>query len=165
VTVVIAGTRRTRYTGGENRSLLDQLAHLTVIVLVVVWTHAPSRSELAGAAVLLADPRALACAIGCTLLLNPAGVFLRLTVRGVWGSDAVSHLGGGAKYGPMVERVLIASCVLTGQFHLVPLVLLPRRLVPLRVQRFSSLSPSFGAWQRCVAPPGRRVPAPPVSGG
>jgi hypothetical protein len=34
----------------------------------------------------------------------------------------------------MVERVLIASCVLTGQFHLVPLVLLPRRLVPLRVQ-------------------------------
>ena len=114
--------------------LLDQLAHLAVIVLVVARTRAPSRSELAGVAVLLADPRALACAIGYTLLLNPAWVFLRLTVRGVWGSDAAPHLGGGAKYGPMVERVLIASCVLTGQFHLVPLVLLPRRLVPLRVQ-------------------------------
>jgi hypothetical protein len=83
VTVVIAGTRRTRYTGGENRSLLDQLAHLAVIALVVAWTRAPSRSELAGVAVLLADPRALACAIGYTLLLNPAWVLLRLTVRGV----------------------------------------------------------------------------------
>jgi hypothetical protein len=71
-----------------------------VIVLVVAWTRAPSRSELAGVAVLLADPQALACAIGYTLLLNPAWVFLRLTVRGVWGSDAAPHLGGGAKYGP-----------------------------------------------------------------
>ena len=32
-----------------------------------------------------------------------------------------------------MERVLIASCVLAGQFHLAPLVLLPRRLVPFRV--------------------------------
>jgi hypothetical protein len=167
---------RARFLRGANPAweliwyLLDQLAHMIVIVLVVTWSGAPSRSELgvfhfgwtssfsrkvpasAGrpllsfnsfethsseltdVAGLLADPRVLAYAIGYLLLLNPAWVFLRLTVRGLWGSDAAPHLGDGEKYGPMVERVLTASCVLTGQFHLVPLVLLPRRLVPLRVQ-------------------------------
>jgi len=54
-------------------------------------------------------------------------------VRGVWGSSAVS-LCAGAKPGAMVERVLIASCVLAGQFYLVPVVLLPRRLAPIRRQ-------------------------------
>jgi len=115
--------------------LLDQLAHLVVILLVVAWNDAPSWSELTGVAGLLDDPRVLVYAVGYLLLLNPAWVFLRLTVRGVWGPDAAPHLGEGEKYAPMLERVLTASCVLTGQFHLVPLVLLPRRLVPLRAQR------------------------------
>jgi len=114
--------------------LLDQLAHLAVIIAVIKWSNAPSPLELVGVARMLADPRVLAFALGYTLLLDPAWVFLRFTVRGVWGPDAAPYLGQGAKYGPMVERVLIASCVLTGQFHLVPLVLLPRRLVPLRVE-------------------------------
>lgn len=114
--------------------LLDQLAHLIVIVLVVTWSGGPSRSELSGVAGLLADPRTLVYVIGYLLLLNPAWVLLRFTVRGVWGPEAAPHLGGGEKYGPMVERVLIASCVLAGQFYLSPLVLLPRRLVSIRVQ-------------------------------
>jgi len=114
--------------------LLDQLAHLTIIALVVMWSDAPSQSELVGVARLLTDPRVLAYAIGYLLLLNPAWVLLRFTVRGVWGPDAAPHLGAGEKYGPMVERVLIASCVLTGQLYLVPLILFPRRLVFLHVQ-------------------------------
>jgi hypothetical protein len=68
------------------------------------------------------------------LLLNPAWVFLRFTVRGVWGPEIAPRLGAGEKYGPMVERVLIASCVFAGQFHLVPLVLLPRRVASIQVQ-------------------------------
>jgi hypothetical protein len=114
--------------------LLDQLAHLAVIVLIVAWSDAPSRSELTGVAALLADPQALGYAVCYLLLLNPAWVLLRFTVRGVWGADAAPHLGEGEKYGPMVERVLIASCVLAGHFLPVPLVLLPRRLVPFRVR-------------------------------
>ena len=114
--------------------LLDQLAHLAVIVAVAKWSGAPSPSEPASVARMLADPRVLAFALGYTLLLDPGWVFLRFTVRGVWGPDAAPCLGQGTKYGPMIERVLITSCVLTGQFHLVPLVLLPRRLVPLRVK-------------------------------
>lgn len=114
--------------------VLDQLAHVAVIVLVVAWSGAPSRLELTGVARLLSDPRVLAYAIGYLLLLNPAWVLLRFTVRGVWGPEAAPHLGAGEKYGPMVERVLIASCVLVGQPYLAPLVLLPRRLVSVRVQ-------------------------------
>lgn len=114
--------------------LLDQLAHLAVIVLVVIWSGGPQWAELAGTAEWLADPRMLVCVIGYLLLANPAWVLVRFTVRGVWGPDAAPHLGEGEKYGPMVERLLIATLILIGQFHLAPLVLLPRRLMPVRVQ-------------------------------
>jgi len=114
--------------------LLDQLAHLTIIVLVVTWSDAPSQLAPTGAAKLLTDSRVLAYAIGYLLLLNPAWVLCRFMVRGVWGPTAAPHLGQGKKYGPMVERLLIASLVLAGHFHLSPLVLLPRRLSAIRVQ-------------------------------
>jgi hypothetical protein len=108
--------------------LLDQAAHLGVITLVVEVSHAPSWSTT------FAAPRAIIYTLGYVILLNPAWVLLRLVVRGVWGTEAAPHLGAGEKYGPMLERVLIASCVLTNHFHLVPLLLLPRRVRPLRVQ-------------------------------
>jgi len=128
--------------------LLDQLAHLAVIVLVVAHSDAIPRSALTGVAVLLTDPRVLVYAICYSLLLNPAWVLLRFTVRGVWGPNAAPYLGQGEKYGPMVERVLIASCVLTGHFYLAPLVLIPRRVVPLRLegQGVGVLVRSTGHW-------------------
>lgn len=114
--------------------LLDQAAHLAVILLVVAWSGAsvvpPVRGQrigqivdlsytlvntrsappwplFASAANLLTDPRVLTCAIGYLVLLNPAWVFFRFAVRGLWGSDAAPPLGRGEKYGPMVERVMI----------------------------------------------------------
>ena len=114
--------------------LCDQLAHLAVIALVVAWNDASVWVRLAGVLRPLTDRRMLIYAIGYVLLLNPAWVLLRFIVRGVWGPNASPILGEGEKYGPMVERVLIATCVLTGRFYLVPLVLLPRRLAPIRVE-------------------------------
>jgi hypothetical protein len=114
--------------------LLDQLAHLSVIVLVVTWSESSVGSGMVGVAGLLTDPRILFYVVGYLLLLNPAWVFIRFAVRGVWGTDAAPYLGQGEKYEPMVERVLMATCVLAGCFYLAPLVLLPRRLVPLRVE-------------------------------
>lgn len=114
--------------------LCDQLAHLGVIALVVTWSGADSWAGLTGALRPLADRRVLAYALGYVLLLNPAWVLLRFAVRGIWGPTASPILGEGEKYGPMVERVLIATCVLTGQYYLMPLVLLPRRLIPIRVE-------------------------------
>ncbi len=114
--------------------LLDQLSHLAVIVLVVAWGGDPLLVEPGRAAGLLADRRVLTYATGYLFLTRPAWVLLRFLVRGLWGQEAAPCLGEGEMHGPMTERVLIATCMLSGQFYLVPLVLLPRRLVPIRVQ-------------------------------
>jgi hypothetical protein len=108
--------------------LLDQAIHLGIIVLTVTLQPAAVAGGRAVA------PKMLAFAIGYLLLLQPAWVLLRFVVRGVWGPQAAPHLGVGEKYEPMIERVLIASFVLTGQVALIPLVLLPRRLTTVRVQ-------------------------------
>jgi len=114
--------------------LLDQATHIAVIALIVAWQGNPQWTDLAGEAGRLAATRVLTYAAGYLLLASPAWVFLRFTVRGLWGSDAAPNLGQGEKYGPMVERLLIATLILVGQYHLAPLVLLPRRLAPVRVQ-------------------------------
>lgn len=113
--------------------LLDQASHLAVIGLCVAASGNPSWSELTGVAWHLADPRFLLYAIGYLLLANPAWVLLRFTVRGLWGSHAAPRLDQGEKWGPMAERIAVATCILLGQLYLVPLVLLPRRLTPIRV--------------------------------
>jgi hypothetical protein len=114
--------------------LLDQTAHVTIILIVVTGSASCSRPELTGAAKQLAKPQVLFYLIGYLLLMHPAWVLLRFTARGVWGPDAAPTLDKGDKYGPMIERVMIATCVLLGQFHLAPLALLPRLLVPIRIE-------------------------------
>lgn len=112
--------------------LLDQAAHVTVIVLAAQLTGAPTLAQLRAGGVALADPRLLSFTIGYLLLLNPTWVLLRFIVRGLWGAGAAPHLGAGEKYGPMIERALITTCILLGQIALVPAVLLPRRLQVIR---------------------------------
>jgi hypothetical protein len=114
--------------------LLDQIAHITVILAVMAVSGNPSWTELTGLARLLVDPRLPFYLIGYLLLLHPAWVLLRFTARGVWGPKAAPTLDQGDKYGPMAERILTATCVLLGQFHLIPLVLLPRLVMPIRIQ-------------------------------
>jgi hypothetical protein len=114
--------------------LVDQLSHLAIIVLVVTASGNLMPAAMTDATEHLVNPQNLTLAIGYLLLASPAWVLLRFTVRGLWGSHAAPHLGQGEKYGPMVERLLIATFILIGQYHLAPLVLLPRRLTPLHLQ-------------------------------
>ncbi|MBN1876775.1 MAG: DUF3307 domain-containing protein [Anaerolineae bacterium] len=118
--------------------LLDQGVHLAIIATTVLATQAPNlvvlRGSVVRAIVPLVTPKVLLSLIGYILLLQPAWVMLRYIIRGIYGADAVPHLGSGEKYGPMLERVLIATFVLTGHFYLVPLVLLPRRLNAVQIQ-------------------------------
>ncbi len=114
--------------------LLDQVAHITVILAVMVVSGNQSWTELTGMTRVLADPRLLFYLIGYLLLMHPAWVLLRFIARGVWGPKAAPTLDQGEKYGPMAERILTATCVLLGQFYLIPVVLLPRLLVPIRIQ-------------------------------
>jgi hypothetical protein len=114
--------------------LLDQIAHVTVIVAVMVISGNNSWTELTSLAKSLVSPSLLFYLIGYLLLMHPAWVLLRFIARGVWGSKAAPTLQQGEKYGPMAERVLVATCVLLGQFYLIPLVLLPRLVVPIRIR-------------------------------
>jgi hypothetical protein len=135
IDVVRARVIRTENPGQEMAwYLLDQLAHMVVIWLVVTASGNLSWSELTGVARHYADPRFLLYAIGYLLLANPAWVLLRFTVRGLWGAHAAPRLDQGEKWGPMAERIAVATCILAGQLYLVPLVLLPRRLTPIRIQ-------------------------------
>jgi hypothetical protein len=113
--------------------VLDQLLHLVIIGLVAEGA-VPAGSLREPSPLGAMDRRVLHYAIGYLLLLNPAWVVLRFFVRGIWGPEAAPRLGQGEKYGPMVERVLIAACVLSGHFYLAPLVLVPRRVTPVRVE-------------------------------
>mgnify|MGYP000476039541 CR=1 FL=1 len=112
----------------------DQVSHVAIIVGVALATDAPSLPapppSLRGGM----DVRVWLYLIGYLVLLQPAWVLVRFTARGMWGEE-VPPLGRGEKYAPMVERVLIATAVWLGQFYLVPLVLLPRRLALLQTQR------------------------------
>lgn len=122
--------------------LLDQVAHLLIITLTVSLSHAPTHSSYTEINRLL-TPALLTGIIGYTLLLQPAWVLLRFIVRGVWGAEAVPHLGAGEKFEPMAERILIASFILAGAFYLTPLVLLPRRLSTIQLQ-----GNGVGVWMR-----------------
>jgi len=114
--------------------LLDQLTHLIIIVAVVACYGAPPISERKGYVWILSNGKLLTFVIGYLVLLQPSWVLLRLVVRGVWGVNAALPLGQGEKFAPMFERVLIASLVLGGQYAVVPLVLLPRRITSFQVQ-------------------------------
>lgn len=111
--------------------LLDQSAHITIITLVVWFAKHFSAMRGFGQGL---SPRILAIAIGYLMLLQPGWVFLRFIVRGLWGADAAPDLSTGEKFEPMVERVLITSCVLLGQLYFIPVILLPRRLTFVHIQ-------------------------------
>jgi len=114
--------------------LFDQAAHLSIIGVVAVVLARSDAVAAPRALLWLNYRRWLAYAVGYLLLAQPAWVLLRLMVRGLWGGEAAPRLGEGDKYGPMCERMLIATGVLLGQLYVLPLALLPRRLLPVRVQ-------------------------------
>ncbi len=117
--------------------LLDQVTHFTVIALIVAHSGAsllPVAGRHNARMLPLSYTQTIALVLGYMALLQPSWVLLRFIVRGLWGAEAAPHLGAGEKFAPMVERVCIATCALTGQLYLIPVVLLPRRLTPIQVQ-------------------------------
>lgn len=114
--------------------LLDQLAHVGVILLVVAITASPTASELQLHGGRPIDTRFWIYSVGFLILLHPAWVLLRFTARAIWGATSIPALPNGEKYGPMLERVLIATLIVAGQFFLVPLVVLARRVQSVYAQ-------------------------------
>lgn len=109
--------------------LADQTLHLLTIVGVLWASGEVSPKMLSEVGRQLRDPHWMAIATGYCLLTWPSWVLVRFVVRGLWGPDAAPPLPQhNDRYGPMLERVMIATAVLMRQPMLAPLVLIPRPL-------------------------------------
>lgn len=107
--------------------LIDQAAHLLTIAAALSWSGwlQPRPAETIWGLWLQSDHH-LAIVAGYVLLTMPAWVLVHFVVRGM-GAESTSLPGRpGEKYLGMIERALIATFVLLGQFILVPLVVVPR---------------------------------------
>ncbi|MBN1583317.1 MAG: DUF3307 domain-containing protein [Anaerolineae bacterium] len=107
--------------------LLDQALHVLAIVLVVSWSGWLARRPVESAlGTWLQEGNRLFFAIGYVLLSMPAWVLIHFVVKGT-GAESKSLPGRpGERYVGMLERGLIATFVMLGQFLLVPLVVAPR---------------------------------------
>jgi len=107
--------------------LADQAAHALTIAAGLAWSGwlqpRPAETSLG---TWLQNSSWLTFIIGYVLLTMPAWVSVHFLVRGM-GADSTSLPGrSGEKYLGMIERGLIATFVLLGQFILIPLVVAPR---------------------------------------
>ena len=109
------------------RFLLDQLAHFTIIaVALAVGGYLPITSMTAGFATATQSEQIMLFVLGYAFVTMPAWVLVKFTSYGVVQGSAPEFPGRTNKYIEILERVLITTFVLLGQYFLVPLVILPR---------------------------------------
>lgn len=107
--------------------ILDQTVHMSLIGFALYssgYLMAPSlRSDLSLA---LIHNRALLFILGYVFVSIPAWILLRFVVYGLTAGLAPDFSDTPNKYASSLERGLVVTAVLLGQFILVPLVTLPR---------------------------------------
>lgn len=109
------------------RFVIDQTLHFAVIILTLVLSGYTAMPTLPGKMVReVQDYRLLAYVVGYVLLTMPAWVTVEFMVYGLVRAPAPDFSPAANKYLGIVERGLITTFVLLGQFGLVPLVALPR---------------------------------------
>jgi hypothetical protein len=113
---------------GLTRLLVDQTVHLSIITLALVASGYAALPSLAATLLVeLQGNRWLAFALGYVFIAMPSWILVEFTVYGlVMGSAPDFARVSGLKYVGTLERWLIATFVMLGQFGLVPLVALPR---------------------------------------
>jgi hypothetical protein len=110
------------------RFITDQFLHLAMIYFALSWsgylTPASLPADLAAA---VENHRPLVYALGYAFLTMPAWVVIEFLAYGlIKGSAPDFSLAVRSKYASILERGLIVTLVLLGQFLLIPLVALPR---------------------------------------
>jgi hypothetical protein len=109
----------------------DQTAHLTIIALALIWSgYLQAPNFAAGFTAAIDDNKLLTFALGYAFLTMPAWILIRFVICGLMNGTAPDfsmRLGG--KYLSMLERGLILTFILFGQFILIPLATLPRLLL------------------------------------
>lgn len=109
--------------------VVDQTAHLTVIALALIWSGYLQAPDVAdGFIAATTDNKLLTFALGYAFLTMPAWILIRFIVCALMNDgsapDFSMRLGG--KYLSMLERGLILTFILFGQFILIPLATVPR---------------------------------------
>ena len=117
-------------TAGLLLFLADQAIHALTIVVALAGSGwlAPRPAETALGVWLQADHH-LTFILGYVALTMPAWVTVHFLARSLGAQTTCLPGRPGEKYAGMIERSLMATFVLLGQFLLVPLVLLPRLIL------------------------------------
>ena len=109
------------------RLVADQAVHSFVIVAALAASgYLPASDISAGLAGVAHDQRLQVVLLGYTFLTMPAWILVEFGVYGLVAGTAPDMARAPNKYVGSLERALITTCVLTGQFLLVPLVAAPR---------------------------------------
>jgi hypothetical protein len=91
------------------------------------------------------DVRLVTFLIGYTFITMPASIIVRLLVRGLVVSTEAEALLSTDKYVGILERGLITTLVIVGQFALIPLVVAPRLVLDGPRVRKSGLASGYVA--------------------
>lgn len=109
------------------RFLLDQVAHFTIIFLALTFGgYLPVASITTGFATATQSEQMMLFILGYAFVTMPAWVLVKFTSYGLVQGTAPEFPGRTNKYIEILERILITTFVLLGQYLLVPLVILPR---------------------------------------
>jgi hypothetical protein len=130
VDVLEVPLRRQLPKGGRaalNLFITDQFIHLSVILFALAASgYLAIPSLLADVGLALQDNRLLAFILGYAFITLPAWILVEFTVFGLLKGCAPDFSQTTNKYVGSLERALITTFVLLGQFVLIPFVALPR---------------------------------------
>jgi hypothetical protein len=126
--------------------LLDQALHLTIILAMLSLSGYLAQGQILEAVVRQAqDVRLVTFLIGYTFITMPAWIIVRFLVRGLVASTEAETLLSTNKYVSILERGLITTLVIMGQFPLIPLVAIPRLVFDGPRVRKSGMASSYVA--------------------
>jgi len=110
--------------------LLDQALHLMIILAALSISGYLVPNQMMEAIVRQArDFHILAFLIGYTFITMPTWIILRFLVWGLVDNTETMTLSSTDKYIGILERGLITTLVIMGQFFLIPLVAIPRLIL------------------------------------
>jgi hypothetical protein len=111
------------------RFMLDQLAHVAIIVIALVAGGYLELSRLTDQLTALSQSeRLMILLLGYIFISMPAWVIVKFAAYGLVHRSAPEFPGRTNKYREILERFLITTFTLLGQFWLIPLVVIPRLL-------------------------------------
>ncbi len=111
------------------RFIGDQFLHLSIILLALVFSGYLAVENPAGSLITaLQQTQGLTLLLGYSFIMMPAWVVGKFFVYGVI-CNMPADFAGSDKYIGMLERILITTFVLLGQYMLIPVVWLPRLLL------------------------------------